>query len=87
MKSRVEHQVCYCVIDRVTFVNGQWQGADIPESKRVQKDVQACPLVWDYLNKAGAAGWELVSVLENQQVIKGQPYVRTLYLKRVQMRD
>lgn len=82
MAARFQHQVCYSVLDRVTFVNGVWQGNDIPESERQPKDVEACPIVWDYLQQAGAAGWELVCVLETPHQVKGQPWVRTLYLKR-----
>ncbi len=82
MSTRYEHQVCYSVFDRVTFVNGVWQGADIPESQRKQSDVETCPLAWDYLNEAGADGWELVAVLETVAPGKGQPSVRTLFLKR-----
>ena len=80
--SRFQHQVCYSVMDRVTFVNGVWQGADIPEAKRQQKDVEKCPLIWDYLQRAGTEGWELVCVLESASAVKGQPSVRTLFLKR-----
>lgn len=70
-------------MDRVTFVNGVWQGHDIPEGERRPEDVQACPLVWDYLNSAGADGWQLVTVLESSQQAKGQLLVRTLDLRRV----
>jgi hypothetical protein len=82
MAARFEHQVRYSVLDRVTFVDGVWQGEDIPEAKRRQNDVEACPLVWDYLHRAGAEGWELVSVVETPNAAKGQPWVRTLFLKR-----
>lgn len=83
MTTRFQHQVCYSVLDRVTFANGVWQGANIPEAERRPEDIQACPLVWDYLQRAGADGWELVCVLETPNAAKGQPWVRTLYLKRV----
>jgi hypothetical protein len=82
MTKQFQHQVCYSVIDRVTFANGVWQGADIPESQRQQKDVETCPFIWDYLQRAGAEGWELVCVMENPNPAKGQPWVRTIYLKR-----
>ena len=82
MGTGFQHQVCYSILDRVTFVNGVWQGADIPEPERQQKDVEDCPLVWDYLDQAGAEGWELVCVLETPNVAKGQPWVRTIFLKR-----
>jgi hypothetical protein len=82
MAKEFQHQVCYSVSDRVTFVNGVWQGADVPEAERTHQDVEACPLVWDYLQRAGAVGWELVCVLETHTVVNGQPFVRTLFLKR-----
>lgn len=82
MPEHFQHQVCYSVLDRVTFVNGEWQGADIPESERTQDDIQACPLVWDYLQCAGEEGWELVCVLETTGPARNQNTVRTLYLKR-----
>lgn len=83
MTKRFQHQVCYAVFDRVTMVNGVWQGPAVPESERRQEHVEACLLVWDYLQRAGAEGWELVSVLETRHDLpKGAQLVRTLYLKR-----
>jgi hypothetical protein len=63
-------------------VNGVWQGANIPEAERQQKDVKSCPRIWDYLQRANADGWELVCVLETPNAAKGQPWVRTLFLKQ-----
>lgn len=83
MDKRVEYQVCYSVEDRVTMVNGQWQGGEIPESNRKQEDLRSCPLVWDYLNEVGDLGWVLVTVLETRmEGPQGPRFVRTLYLKR-----
>lgn len=82
MSRAFEHLVLYSVMDRITFANGEWLGADIPEAERVPKDVEACPLVWEYLNQAGAEGWELVSVLETASQVKNQPHVRTFFMKR-----
>lgn len=82
MSKTFEHLVLYSVMDRITFANGQWLGADIPEGERVPKDVEACPMFIDYLNQAGAEGWELVSVLETISQVKGQPHVRTFFMKR-----
>ena len=79
MDKRFEYQVCYGLVDRITFSNGQWLGADIPESKRKPEDVLKCPLMWEYLERAGGDGWELVGVLETPAV-KGN--VRTYFLKR-----
>lgn len=77
---RFEYQVCYGVADRVTFANGVWLGADIPEAKRKPDDMQTCPLMWEYLQQAGAGGWELVTILETPGV-RGT-MVRTYFLKR-----
>lgn len=82
MSKAFEHLVLYSVMDRVTFANGQWLGADIPEAERTHKDVETCLLVWEYLNQAGAEGWELVSILETPSQVKNQPHVRTFFLKR-----
>ena len=75
-----DYQVCYGVGDRVTFVNGIWLGRDIPESERKQEDIQSCPLMWEYLNRAGADGWELVTILETPAA-RGN-LIRTYFLKR-----
>jgi hypothetical protein len=77
---RFEYQVCYGIADRVTFANGTWLGADIPESKRKQKDLLSCPLMWEFLGRAGAEGWELITVLETPAGRTGN--VRTYFLKR-----
>ena len=75
---RFEHQVCYGVGDRVTFANGVWLGADIPDAKRKQADALTCPLMWEYLARAGAEGWELITALD----ILGGKGVRHFFLKR-----
>lgn len=75
-----QYQVCYGVTDRVTFSNGNWLGADIPETQRKPEDVLTCPLIWDFLSEAGAAGWELISILESPAV-RGNS-VRTYFLKK-----
>lgn len=80
MAKRFEHLVCYSVGDWMTFANGQWLGADIPEAKRKKEDVKTAPIIWEYLNHAGSEGWELVAVIESSAG-QGQ-FVRTYYLKR-----
>ena len=75
-----DYQVCYGVGDRVTFANGTWLGPDIPESERKQEDIQKCPLMWEYLNRAGADGWELVTIHETPAA-RGN-LIRTYFLKR-----
>lgn len=80
-----EYRVCYGVADRITFVNGEWQGANVPEHERTIKDMKFCPLVWEYLNHAGADGWELVSLLETPA--GSVEAVRTYFLKRATPRS
>lgn len=77
-----EYQVCYGVADRITFTNGVWLGSDVPESERRAEDIESCPLMWEFLSRAGAEGWELISVLETPAVRGGS--VRTYFLKRTQ---
>lgn len=79
-RKQFDHQVCYGMTDRIQFASGVWLGADIPEAQRKPADVLTCPLVWDYLSRAGAEGWELVSVIESPAA-KGAT-VRTCFLKR-----
>ena len=82
MAKKIKNRVCYAVLDRVTYVNGKWQGADIPKSERNYQNLDSCPLVWDYLNKAGGKGWELVAALQTASQKQGKPSIRTLFLKR-----
>ena len=79
-QKRFEYQVCYGVADRVTFANGTWLGADIPEAQRKQTDILKCPLMWEFLARAGADGWELITLLETPAGKVGN--VRTYFLKR-----
>ena len=65
-----EYQVCYGVADRVTFANGTWLGDDIPEAKRKQEDIQTCPLMWEFLGRAGAQCWETDHTLGNARGTK-----------------
>jgi hypothetical protein len=74
-----EYQVCYGVVDRVTFSNGQWLGADIPEAQRKASDIEACPFVWDFLEAVGRDGWELITILESPAK---NGVVRTYFFKR-----
>ena len=81
-QKQFEYQVCYGVADRVTFANGTWLGADIPEAKRKQEDIQTCPLMWEFLRRVGAQGWELITLLETPAGPKGDQKVRTYFMKR-----
>lgn len=50
---------------RVTYVNGGWQGLQVPEVAGADTVFNSCPMVWEYLEAAGRDGWELVSVAEH----------------------
>jgi hypothetical protein len=77
---RFEYRVCQAQQSRVTFVDGQWAGAVANTSPNPQAALTSCPEVWTYLQRAGAEGWELVSVTTRLQDA-GQ-MVDTLYVRR-----
>ena len=56
-----EYVVCQTQFSRITFVNGAWQGTTPIGSGDTQAALDSCPWMWDYLNQAGRAGWELVT--------------------------
>ena len=59
----VTYAYCVCQMQnsRISFVNGEWQGA-LP-MVGTNESLATCPLVWDYLRGAGDEGWELVSTV------------------------
>jgi hypothetical protein len=75
-----EYQVCQVQQSRVTFANGRWLGEMPPDHEDVQLAFSSCPAVWEYLNQAGAEGWDLVAVTTRAEP-QGQ-VVDVLYLKR-----
>jgi hypothetical protein len=56
-----KYRVCQVQMARVTFVNGHWQGLQVPEDSNPAELYNSCPMVWDYLEAAGRDGWELVA--------------------------
>jgi hypothetical protein len=62
---------------RITFVNGRWQGDLAPDSPGA---LETCPDLWEFLQRVGNSGWELVSVTSDQ--VEGEALLTTLYLKR-----
>jgi len=80
MTPTFEYQVCLVQQSRVTFANGRWAG-DVPQDHDdVQAAFNSCPAVWNYLDRAGAEGWELVAATSRAEP-QGQ-VVEVLYLKR-----
>ena len=75
--ARFEYMICSSQLMRVTFVNGRWQGDLSPD---VPGALETCPDLWEFLQRVGNSGWELVSVTSDQ--VEGEAILTTLYLKR-----
>ena len=73
------YRVCAMQQNRVTFVNGEWQGTVAPTADDPNLALNSCPSVWDYLQEAGQEGWELVSAIDQRM---GETAMQTLFLKR-----
>jgi len=59
MMTRFEYLVVYMENDRVLRANGHWQGLDEEGSDGAEA---SCPTLFDYLEEAGAQGWDLVAL-------------------------
>jgi hypothetical protein len=57
--ARFEYLVVYMEKDRVLTANGHWQGT---VDRGQDGDRDSCPALFEYLEDAGAQGWELVAV-------------------------
>ncbi len=75
--ARFEYMICSSQLMRVTFVNGRWQGDLAPDSPGA---LETCPDLWEFLQRTGNSGWELVAVTSDQ--MEGEALLTTLYLKR-----
>ncbi|NLF66073.1 MAG: hypothetical protein GX579_15890 [Chloroflexi bacterium] len=80
MANRYEYRVCTLQLNRVTFVNGEWQGTVDPAAEDPNAALGSCPTAWDYLNQAGQDGWELVGAFD--QPAQEGTHMQTLFLKR-----
>jgi hypothetical protein len=67
---------------RVTFVNGHWQGLQVPEQSNPAELYNSCPMVWEYLESAGRDGWELVSVASQIDGMSSPGAANLLFLKK-----
>jgi hypothetical protein len=78
-----KYRVCQMQMSRVTFVNGHWQGLQVPEETDTAQLYNSCPMVWEYLESAGRDGWELVATAE-QAISYGEVANATslLFLKK-----
>jgi hypothetical protein len=75
--ARFEYMICSAQLLRVTFVNGRWLG-DLPPE--LPGALETCPDLWEFLQRVGNSGWELISVTSDQ--MEGEAILTTLYLKR-----
>ena len=82
MAKTFKYRVCQTQMARVTFVNGHWQGLQIPEESSPAELYNSCPMVWDYLESAGRDGWELVAVSAQPDGVGGSTGANLLFLKR-----
>jgi hypothetical protein len=78
---RFEYMICTAQLMRVTFVNGRWQGDLSPDTPGA---LESCPDMWEFLQRVGNSGWELVSVTTNSAA-KEDAILTTLYLKRMRV--
>lgn len=76
--ARFEYMICTAQLMRVTFVNGRWQGELTPDTTGA---LESCPDLWEFLQRVGNSGWELVSVTSDP-VQAENTTLTTLYLKR-----
>ena len=56
---RFEYLVVYQENNRILTTNGHWQGT---VDRGQDGDRESCPSLFEYLENAGAQGWELVAV-------------------------
>jgi hypothetical protein len=77
-----KYRVCQAQMARLTFVNGHWQGLQVPEESNPAELYNSCPMVWEYLESAGRDGWELVAVTSQADGIGGPNAANLLFLKK-----
>jgi hypothetical protein len=64
MTRMYDYRVCNTQSGHVTFVNGEWQGhVPLSEAAGATDPFASCPQVWDYLQRVGPDGWEVVAVV------------------------
>jgi hypothetical protein len=72
---RIEYLVGQAQKNRVTYVNGAWQGTADPKE---EKAIDTCPQLWDWLNAVGADGWQLTTT----QWVAAPPGYQLIFLSR-----
>lgn len=56
---RFEYLVVKMQSERVLTANGHWQGT---VDRGEEGDLESCPSLFEYLEEAGAQGWDLVAL-------------------------
>lgn len=82
MAKTFKYRVCQVQMARVTFVNGRWQGLQVPEESNPAELYNSCPMVWEYLESSGRDGWELVAVTSQTDGMGSSVAATLLYLKK-----
>lgn len=84
MADGYEYLVCQAQWGHITFVNGEWQGSVDYRTEDHDAAYKSCPEVWEYLNRAGREGWELVGTmtLVNTHTEGSSQATNQLFLKR-----
>ena len=81
MTRMYDYRVCQVQQQYVTFVNGEWQGrVPLSEAAGLADPFASCSKTWDYLQRVGPDGWELVGALTHE--LNGSTQYDILYLKR-----
>lgn len=80
MGRKYQYQQLNMQYGRIIYVNGQWNGSVYPNKDNEKEALQSCPYTWEYLDKAGADGWELISAVN--QTIKENQEMQLLFLKK-----
>lgn len=76
--NKFEYLVIYMENDRVLTTNGHWQGE---VARGEEGDVASCPSLFEYLENAGAQGWELVAV-DPEETGTAQLYMKRTHVGR-----
>jgi hypothetical protein len=79
VSKRFEFRVCQVQRARVSYVNGEWQGNRPLAAQDVDASLNSCALEWDYLQTAGADGWDLAGIAQG---VGNDANARVLYLRR-----
>lgn len=82
MAKTFKYRVCQVQMARVTFVDGHWQGLQVPEDANTTELYNSCPLVWEYLGSAGRDGWELVATAPQADATGSPVVANLLFLKK-----